>query len=74
MLRITAFPESSVGSQYPGPVLFIHGGTSDYLKPEYRPRTLSLFPHARLRVIPGAGHWVYAEQPDAFIAALNSYL
>jgi len=71
---IAGFPKSVQNGEYPGPVLFIRGSESDYLKPEYQPRILSFFPHARLRVIQGAGHWVYAEQPAAFYSALSGFL
>ncbi|MCB1851751.1 MAG: alpha/beta fold hydrolase [Gammaproteobacteria bacterium] len=74
MPGITTFPLPSAGGLYPGPVLFIHGSASDYMLPEYRPHTLALFPKARLRTIPGAGHWVYAEQPEPFFNVLNSFL
>ena len=34
----------------------------------------ALRPLARLRAIPSAGHWVYADQPDAFVRTLESFL
>ena len=71
---LTCFPVTSASASYAGPALFIHGGASDYLIPQYHPRIRALFPHSRLRVIPDAGHWVYAEQPDAFYSALDSFL
>jgi len=71
---LAGFPDASDYTIYPGPVLFIWGGASDYLKPEFQPRIRTLFPYARFRVISGAGHWVYAEQPDAFYTALNGFL
>lgn len=74
MSNIAGFPELSDRSNYPGSVLFIRGEVSDYIQPEYIPRIHSLFLHARIRVIPGAGHWVYAEQPEAFYAALAGFL
>lgn len=71
---LTSFPDLHAHSSYAGPVLFIYGAASDYLQPEHQPRIRTIFPHARFRRIAGAGHWVYAEQPDAFFAALNSFL
>ncbi|MCB1758773.1 MAG: alpha/beta fold hydrolase [Gammaproteobacteria bacterium] len=71
---LTAFPEVDADESYAGRTLFVHGAASDYLKPQYRARIDALFPHARLRVIPGAGHWVYAEQPDVFFSVLNRFL
>lgn len=59
---------------YTGPTLFVHGGLSDYLQEGAKPVIRQLFPGARLRAIPQAGHWVYAEQPRAFSAILNEFL
>ena len=33
-----------------------------------------MFPNARLVVIPGAGHWVHAEQPQAFFKVVSEFL
>jgi len=71
---ITGFPALSENRQYAGPVLFIHGSVSDYVKPAYHSLIRAAFPHFRLRTISGAGHWVYAEQPVAFYQALNGFL
>jgi len=70
---ILGFPETG-GSQYPGPTLFVYGGQSNYLTGETLPRIRALFPLARMRSIPEAGHWVYADQPDAFSAAVMGFL
>jgi len=34
----------------------------------------ALFPHARLVTIKHAGHWLHADQPDAFTATLRAFL
>lgn len=62
------------GRKYPGPTLFIYGTESDYVSGEHLRAIRGLFPLARLRAVPGAGHWVYADQPDAFVRALESFL
>lgn len=51
---------------FTGPVLFIKGGLSDYIKPCYKEHTASLFPNAQLKIIPGTGHWLHAEKPELF--------
>jgi esterase len=33
----------------------------------------NMFPMARLVTIPDAGHWLHAEQPDAFIEAIRKF-
>jgi pimeloyl-ACP methyl ester carboxylesterase len=70
---ILGFPETR-DLQFLGPSLFVHGGHSDYVTGEGLPRIRALFPHAHLRGIPNAGHWVYADQPDAFYAAVDGFL
>jgi len=70
---ITGFPDLSKQT-FPGDVLFIHGGNSPYVKPEYQPAIRKLFPFARIRMLPGAGHWVYAEQPEPFSQAVRNFL
>ncbi len=71
--RISDFPEPPPGARYQGPTLFIHGTRSDYVKPEYLPRMKQLFPNLELVALE-AGHWVYAEQPDAFLQAVETFL
>ncbi len=70
---IAGFPDPA-GRQYPGPALFIYGTGSSYVTGEDLPAIRSLFPLARLRAVPNAGHWVYADQPDAFARALEGFL
>ena len=70
---LTGFPDPQ-GLSYAGEVLFLYGERSDYVLPEYRDRMLHLFPLARLRMLPQAGHWIYAEQPDAFSQAVKLFL
>ena len=56
------------------PALFIPGGNSPYVTPEYRDDLLAQFPQARAHIIAGAGHWVHAEKPDAVLRAIRRYL
>jgi esterase len=73
MEEIPGFPDPG-DRQYAGPALFVYGTESDYLQAGHLPRIRRLFPLARLRAIPGAGHWVYSDRPDAFVRALESVL
>lgn len=52
---------------FTGKTLFIAGGLSDYIKPEYRNETLALFPNTELKIIPETSHWLHAEKPGIFI-------
>ena len=71
---IVGFPGANGIGQYLGDTLFLYGGNSDYVLPEYRKPIQQLFPYARLRSVAGAGHWVYAEKPDEFLAGLTPFL
>lgn len=72
MPKIMGFPETD--ATWEGPALFLSGGDSDYVLPEYRSTIRALFPAARFAKIPGAGHWLHAEKPREFEAAVRTYL
>lgn len=72
--RLLDFPQTSAVQPFPGPALFLYGARSDYIQGRYLPAIRALFPFARLRAVAGAGHWLYAEQPDAVARALQGFL
>ncbi len=72
MDKIIGFPE--VSGSFDHSTLFLTGGDSNYVLPEHRERIKSLFPTARFAKLPGAGHWLHADRPRAFEAALRTYL
>ncbi len=55
-------------------VLFIKGGDSDYILPEHRSRIMALFPEARVKLMPGCGHWLHAQQPKLFNGIVSRFL
>jgi pimeloyl-ACP methyl ester carboxylesterase len=59
---------------FAGDVLFIHGERSDYVKDVYQEKIAQLFPHYRQRMLHGAGHWLYAEQPQLFARVVKRFL
>lgn len=59
---------------FEGPALFLSGAQSDYLRREHRDRIKALFPKAQFLKIPGAGHWLHAEKPRDFEAAIRAWL
>ena len=71
---ILSFPDVPAGQLFTKPTLFIAGGRSDYLRPEHMPAIERLFPAATVQAIPGAGHWVHAEAPAAFLEAVERFL
>jgi len=72
MPDILGWPD--VQGRFDGPTLFLSGAESHYVLPEYRPAIRALFPKARFARIPGAGHWLHAEKPREFEAAVRAYL
>jgi len=52
------------------PVTFIRGMESKYIQNEDIPEIRSIYPHAEITDIPHAGHWLHAEQPELFLAAV----
>lgn len=73
MGSVIGWPEGVSGS-YPGAALFLSGANSDYVLPEYRTAIKALFPTAKFAKLPGAGHWLHAEKPREFEAALKAFL
>jgi pimeloyl-ACP methyl ester carboxylesterase len=56
------------------PVLFIRGGQSGYIMPEYVTAIKTIFPTAQIETIPNAGHWVHADQPVLFMQTVKDFL
>lgn len=71
MPKIMGFP--SLEGPFEGPVLFLSGGLSDYILPQYRPQIKALFPKARFARIPDVGHWLHAEKPREFEATARVF-
>lgn len=59
---------------YDGPVLFILGAKSHYLDEADKPYIEKFFPKAQYVTVPGAGHWVHADNPAGFMEALENFL
>lgn len=74
MPDLVGWPAMPPEARYLGPALFVAGGRSDYVKPEYEPAIRRLFPKARIARIPEAGHWLHAERPQAFVDLVTPFL
>lgn len=72
MPKIVGWPGTE--GQFDGPVLFLTGAESAYVKPEYRDTIRALFPAARFAKLPGAGHWLHADKPREFEETLRVFL
>ncbi|MCH8953689.1 MAG: alpha/beta fold hydrolase, partial [Proteobacteria bacterium] len=74
MAPLLDFPTDLPEAAYEGPAFFLHGGASPYVAPETHPRIRALFPDAEIEALPGAGHWLHAEQPEAFLGKVEGWL
>ncbi|MDP5170777.1 MAG: alpha/beta fold hydrolase [Bacteroidia bacterium] len=59
---------------FEGPTLFLTGVNSHYVRPEDHDSILMWFPQARFEAIADAGHWLHADQPEAFQMSVASFL
>lgn len=72
MPHIVGWPDTQ--GRFDGPALFLTGAASHYVQPDHREPIKALFPAARFAKIPGAGHWLHAERPREFEAAVEVFL
>jgi len=72
--EITGFPVQAGGAVFTGPVSFIYGESSEYVTPAHESAIRRYFPGATLCPVAQAGHWVYADQPQGFLACLDAFL
>ena len=72
MEKIISFPQLS--GQFEKASLFLSGALSNYLQIRHRPTIKKLFPKAKFAKIPNAGHWLHAEKPHEFEAAVRTFL
>lgn len=56
------------------PALFLRGERSDFVLPEDEPLIRRLFPRAEIHTVPGAGHWLQAEQPGYVAGLIRNFL
>ncbi len=72
MPRIMDFPATE--ARFDGPTLFLTGARSDYVRAAHWDRIRALFPAAEHVELAGAGHWLHADAPTAFVAAVERFL
>ncbi len=56
---------------FEGPVLWVAGADSGYVRSEQETEMRRLFPHTRKVVVKGAGHWVHAQRPEVVVEVLR---
>jgi len=70
---IAGFPDAG-GATFDGPVLWLAGSESGYVREENEPGMRALFPRVRLVRVRGAGHWVHSQAPEVTVEALRMWL
>ena len=56
------------------PTMFVSGQLSDYISAADIGDIEALFPNSTVEIVAASGHWVHAEQPDAFKQVLLQFL
>ena len=74
MADILDAPEPDSWAPYQGRTLFLKGARSDYVRDSHTALIRSLFPRATFESLADAGHWLHAEQPRPFMAAVRSFI
>ncbi|MDA9760726.1 alpha/beta fold hydrolase [Flavobacteriaceae bacterium] len=54
--------------------LFLKGDWSEYIGPDDEKQISVQFSNVRIETIPNAGHWLHAQNPEAFFAAVSNFL
>jgi pimeloyl-ACP methyl ester carboxylesterase len=76
LAEIGGWPEHRLDgvAPYPGPVLWLAGERSGYVREEYEEAMSRWFPRHRRVTIKGAGHWLHSERPEVFTEVLRQFL
>mgnify|MGYP003150132832 FL=1 len=59
---------------FEGPALVLRGGESHYVADDMIPALREVLPRARVVTLKNAGHWLHADQPEAFQQAVTAFL
>lgn len=73
---VSGWPEDRLAglAPYEGPVLWVGGERSDYVRDEHAPTMDHWFPRNRRVTVKGAGHWVHSERPEVFVEVLRRFV
>ena len=56
------------------PALIVWGAHDPYISVEFAERQRQVFSRAEIRILPGSGHWPFADDPDAVAKAVLPFL
>lgn len=71
---LMGWPAALAEQRYPGPLLALAGGASDYVGAEGETALTAQAPNARIERMPGRGHWLHAEAPQETASILRAAL
>jgi pimeloyl-ACP methyl ester carboxylesterase len=71
---LSIFEGVDVPGTYAGPVLFVRGANSDYIRDADIAGLLLKFPGAEVKTIANASHWVHADAPGEFYDVVKAFL
>ena len=74
MHQLCGYPSEFLGARFARPVTVIAGENSDYVSLRDGSSFRPMFPRVVVEVVEGAGHWVHADRPDAFLACVRRAL
>ncbi|WP_452225157.1 alpha/beta fold hydrolase [Lacinutrix chionoecetis] len=63
-----------VHAVFQGDTLFLKGDKSEYISPQDEATITSHFINAKIETIANAGHWLHAENPEAFYKAVMQFI
>jgi pimeloyl-ACP methyl ester carboxylesterase len=73
---LSGWPEDELAdvAPYDGPVLWLAGARSDYVRDEYAAPMDRWFPNNRRVTVKDAGHWVHSQKPEVVVEVLRRFL
>ena len=74
MPQLSSFPSELLGARFVGPVTVIAGQDSDYVAQRDGAAFQPMFDDVAVEIVDGAGHWVHADRPAAFLANVRRAL
>jgi pimeloyl-ACP methyl ester carboxylesterase len=74
MEEVLGFPADLPRAAFEGPALLLRGAASDYVAERTHAAIRARFSAATIEAVEGAGHWLHADRPEAFLAAVERFL
>ena len=71
---LTGWPACYAGEVYEGPALSIRGGSSPYVTEAGEAAFRRIMPAVAFETLDGAGHWLHADAPRAFLEAVLAFI